>query len=119
MAQGGPQVYGSSIGIEWTQPEEEKIIWDEKLRPVREETFNLDMRGSLSLGSSLEKELEQAAQIDLERLKQAKPDDEYIEYTSGADVGVDYLDPNWKRAQLKKRGKWIDENKIEIPKSER
>lgn len=119
MAKGGPQVYGSSIGIEWIEPEDEKVIWDEQLRPVREETFNLDMRGSLSLGSSLEEELEQAAFIDLQKLKEEKVDDGYIEYTSGVQVGIDYQDPNWKKAQLKKRGKWVDENKVQIPKSER
>ena len=65
---GGPYIVGKAIGLEWVELED-KEIWDESLRPTREETYALDFRGSLSLGSALEDRLSVAEQLDLQLLK--------------------------------------------------
>ena len=65
---GGPMVVGEKIGILFVEP---KRVYkeDESLRPVRTESFALDMRGSLQLGQSLDDKLEAAAQLDLGKIK--------------------------------------------------
>ena len=47
MELGGPLVVGEQVGVEWQEPEKE--VWDEALRPVREETYALDVSGSLQV----------------------------------------------------------------------
>ena len=47
MELGGPLVVGEQVGVEWQAPEPEE--WDEALRPVREETYALDVAGSLQV----------------------------------------------------------------------
>ena len=65
---GGPVVVGQRIGINFIEPKRE-YKEDESLRPVRSETFALDMRGSLKLGSSLDDRLDAAASLNLEEIK--------------------------------------------------
>lgn len=68
IERGGPVVVGEELlGLNW-KPEKE--VWDQSLRPTREETWALDMRGSLMLGGALEDKLAAAESLDLERLKQ-------------------------------------------------
>lgn len=69
MQLGGPFVVGESLGISWTDPESDKEVWDESLRPTRETTYALDFRGNLRLGEALEERLSLAANLDLEELK--------------------------------------------------
>ena len=67
---GGPFIVAAAIGFEWEEPKF-ITVWDENLRPVRTKTFNLDMRGSLGLGGSLEDKLSAAADMDMKSLKEA------------------------------------------------
>lgn len=65
---GGPYIVGDMIGLNWTEPERKKL-WDERLRPRREEFYALDFSGSLLLGSALEDRLALAEELDLQELK--------------------------------------------------
>ena len=69
MDLGGPYEVGKVLGIEYVEPIIEKREEDEIFRPVRQETFALDMRGSLLLGGALDDKLEAAANIDMKSLK--------------------------------------------------
>ena len=67
IERGGPVIVGDELlGLNW-KPEKE--VWDQSLKPTREETWALDMRGSLMLGGALEDKLAAAESLDLESLK--------------------------------------------------
>ena len=70
IALGGPKLVGESFGIVWEDLRDEKEIWDESLRPIRQESYAMDMKGSLSLGTSFEEKLALAGEIDVESIKQ-------------------------------------------------
>mmetsp|Transcript_25619 Transcript_25619/g.36750 ORF Transcript_25619/g.36750 Transcript_25619/m.36750 type:complete len:336 (+) Transcript_25619:3-1010(+) len=69
MELGGPYVVSDLIGFDWKEPELPQEVWDEDLRPRREEFYALDFRGSLLLGGALEDRLSLAENLDLEDLK--------------------------------------------------
>jgi hypothetical protein len=127
IALGGPHEVGKLVGIEWTVPEMDKEEWDESLRPVREELFTLDMRGSLFLGSALEDKLSSAAEIDLEAVKESlKKNDEdnatltqaYGRGSSGMFVDEDG-EIDYKKAKPFIKKKKIFKDEPEVPRSER
>ena len=68
---GGPYEVGRLISLDWAEPVLELEPEDPRFRPVRTETFSLDMSGALSLGSGLEDRLSAAEALDMAVLKEA------------------------------------------------
>jgi len=83
---GGPEVVGNMVGIKWSEPVYEQPPVDESLRPVREQTFALDMSGSLLLGVGLDDRLSAAADLDLGALKQQLQERENVDGTNSGDI---------------------------------
>ena len=94
---GGPFIAAAAIGFEWEEPKF-ITVWDENLRPVRTKTFNLDMSGSLGLGGSLEDKLSAAADMDMQKLKEAADKKArgvgQGEYSSSSSSSFSYSDTN-------------------------
>lgn len=68
---GGAYAVASAIGYKWTEPKQIEEIWTEDQRPINDESFALDMKGSLSLGGALEDKLSEASLMDIESLKES------------------------------------------------
>jgi len=125
MDLGGPFEVGKALGIEYVEPIIEKREEDEIFRPVRQETFALDMRGSLLLGDALSDKLEAAANIDMNSLKlkiaEKKDNEKNIvdgTYSNNNKYNGDDIDySNVKKTPLKK--KWVAPKVDPIQKSER
>lgn len=125
MDLGGPFEVGKVLGIEYTEPIIEKREEDEIFRPVRQETFALDMRGSLLLGGALNDKLEAAANIDMDSLKvkiaeKKNYENNFVDATKSNKNGnsgddIDYS--NMKKTPLKK--KWVAPKIDPVQKSER
>ena len=62
---GGPYVVSSAI-----KRRKDNLELDESKRPVREESYTLDIDADLSLGTAFNKKLEMAAEMDLKQLKE-------------------------------------------------
>eukprot|EP01041_Mallomonas_annulata_P005216 gene5216-10438_t len=113
MKLGGPHEVGKSIGILWQEPERIKADWNSPLAPKKEKFFNLDMRGSLLLGSAFEDRLAAAADLDMEELKKKVQDESNrYEQMENEFEGEDYS----KQRKTKRINRFKDE---EIPVGER
>ena len=125
MDLGGPFEVGKVLGIEYIEPIIEKREEDEIFRPVRQETFALDMRGSLLLGGALDDKLEAAANIDMNslKLKIAEKNNgennfmDAMKSSSNRGSGDDIDYSNIKKTPLKK--KWVAPKIDPVQKSER
>lgn len=104
---GGPHEVGRKLGIPWQDPARE--VFDENLRSKKETNYALGMRGSLTIGTSLDEKLEAAEALDLTSLKKkiaerATSDSIYESRTVDTEAleGVDYRDlkPTTNRAQI-------------------
>lgn len=111
IAYGGPYVVGSLVNLDWIEPEIELEPEPESSRPVREETFSLDMRGELVLGGGLEERLAQAEAIDMAKLKKSLL--ERKEYSQRSDYRIENeAGPNYVSGKVKVSERRIESEEI-------
>lgn len=116
IEQGGPQVVADLIGYNWVEPEI-IMVADENLRPRTEESFALDMRGSLRLGQALDEQLAAAEALRLDAIKkqlamkrEEEAFDAILDETEDFDgADLDYQN-RFKKSGKRKRASWKEVN---------